>query len=181
MSAVQSVLMEAVHDFASKAEAYCLLLEQSENYSVHEFAVQCAGMLASLYQAALSLPDLDPCDEHVDLEAISGMVPLASSVKIAKRLKPYDWFYFVFDPFKENAEAIMSTFADGLDDIYRELQRGLRDYRRDDACGLRNAAWEWKFGFQSHWGHHAVTSLAALHWLISNHILPGVDGEALSQ
>jgi len=67
----------------------------------------------------------------------------------------------VFDPTKDS-EAISGSLADDIADIYRDLKKGLElkeTYPRQPEAAI----WQWRFGFYSHWGKHAMDALLAIH------------------
>ena len=43
--------------------------------------------------------------------------------------------------------------------MYRDLRAGLLKWERGEAG---EALWEWRFGFENHWGKHATGALRAL-------------------
>ena len=66
----------------------------------------------------------------------------------------------VFDPYAEPTDGeVTGDIIDDLNDIYRDLRRGLA-YWRDGQTG--NALREWRFDFQIHWGKHATSALRAV-------------------
>ncbi|MDQ0427430.1 hypothetical protein QOZ98_000255 [Planomicrobium stackebrandtii] len=44
--------------------------------------------------------------------------------------------------------------------IYRDIKKGLILYEQGHSM---EAIWEWKFGFEVHWGEHATSAIRALH------------------
>jgi hypothetical protein len=67
-------------------------------------------------------------------------------------------YRIVFDPW-EDVEAVEASMADDLADIYRDAMNALADPRGD------RAVWDWKLSFRTHWGHHALAALYAIHAL----------------
>lgn len=59
------------------------------------------------------------------------------------------------------ADVALAPLADDLADIWRDLRSAL-DWL-DSGADPADAVWEWRFGFETHWGHHAVQALRALH------------------
>ena len=52
---------------------------------------------------------------------------------------------------------------DSLGDVYLELRRGLVlwDLQTDRACS--EAVWQWRFGYEQHWGSHCFEVLRTVH------------------
>ncbi len=59
-------------------------------------------------------------------------------------------------------EPVGHLLSDDLMDVYREVKAGLALF---DSGQRESAVWEWRFGFQNHWGIDAVSALVAIHWL----------------
>jgi hypothetical protein len=71
-----------------------------------------------------------------------------------------------FDPLaiSSTEEPTIGDIADDIADIFRDVRNGLWYF---DTGRLPDAAWEWAFGFQSHYGRHAAGAVRILHatWL----------------
>ena len=80
---------------------------------------------------------------------------------VSKRLlEDWDLYWQVFDPTKDS-EAIYGSLADDIADIYRDLKEGLDDIHLARA---EDIIWEWRLGFSSHWGKHAIDALRTIHF-----------------
>lgn len=56
-----------------------------------------------------------------------------------------------------------SMFFDDLADIYRDLRDGLDLYALGDPDHVAEAAWQWRFGYEHHWGEHLFRALMTVH------------------
>ena len=65
----------------------------------------------------------------------------------------------MFNPLQEEA-SVTNSLADDLADIYRDLKAGLSLYEAEHPI---DAAWEWRFRFQIHWGQHLVGAMRPIH------------------
>jgi hypothetical protein len=82
---------------------------------------------------------------------------------IRTKLGRYDLYAEVFDPYnRSDQSAVIASLSDDLADIYRELVAGLQCYKMRR---FPEAAWEWRFGLDHHWGWHATGAIRALYWL----------------
>jgi hypothetical protein len=152
-------------EFAELAKTYCALIENP----LVEGAAGLSAIRSSLlllYTAALLLPslgespDLDLSIEHPE------WVTIYNSLK--SRL-PIDRYWERFDPLaeKDKEVAIASSLADDLADIWRDLAEGLRELTVHPDR-QQSVWWEWRFGFQTHWGNHAVSALRAIHYALQD-------------
>lgn len=118
------------------------------------------SLLLQLYEKALHLPDTEPneTDDYVYDEYT--VLPLKMEVR--------NFYWEVYDPYDDKNEdkLVCGMIFDDLNDIYRDLQEGVRAFEAGD---INEAAWVWKFGVNDHWGTHAVSLIKALHWMRTVH------------
>jgi hypothetical protein len=151
-------MLTDIQTFSEVAERYCAWVESRPKTAENE-ADQARSLLLSLYSAALLLPLHTSCEntEH------SEPVPDDIWKKVYKRFSalPFTYYSIQGDPLFLPAKHVeVGDLADDLSDIYRDIMRGLYLFRK----GLEEqAAWEWNFGFKTHWGHHCISALFALH------------------
>jgi hypothetical protein len=67
---------------------------------------------------------------------------------------------------ENSGELTQEWLVDDFADIYLEIKENLDkiDNIGSDAA-LEDAFWNFKFGFNSHWGNHCINALRALHHL----------------
>jgi hypothetical protein len=74
---------------------------------------------------------------------------------------PVNSYWDVFDPVDvQNHEVVWSSLADDLADIWRDLREGLSLLEQGHVA---EAVWEWRNGFDTHWGHHLLSAQRAIH------------------
>lgn len=149
-----------VHEFAESAKRFCAW---SEGTAASPEDEACAALehLSSLYQQALSLPDIfsDEDPTEVDDNAWSKVYSRFGSL-------PFNDYAQCFDPAELSADAVTADIADDLADIWRDLKQGLSLF---DAGHVDAAATEWRQSFWQHWGRHAAGGIYALHsWCSQN-------------
>lgn len=156
---------EAIQSFEASARHYCGVIEQVDRLPILEFLTTIQPLLADLYLKALSLPDVSPRSAdiatRIDHDAWARVFD-----SIISTLGHRHAYWTVFDPMDpDDHESIYCSLADDLADIYRDVKEGLLQIGEPSA---RNAdvAWEWRFGFQNHWGQHAVSAIQAVHSLL---------------
>lgn len=57
----------------------------------------------------------------------------------------------------------MEMFADDLADIYHDLQGGLALWKTGEEQSQIAATWEWRYGYEIHWGHHLARAMITLY------------------
>ncbi len=178
----------ALTRFAPLAAAYCDLLDRAADLTAEILMQEVLRLLPQLYSGALALPptgvlfDADAPENDDDDTAASGpdVSPdpddgnveewMAALRRLAALLGPVDYYREVFDPYEpSSAPEVTGSLADDLREIHRELRRGLRKWQRGETG---EALWEWRFGFEYHWGEHLTGALRAIHVRCSTYDLP---------
>jgi len=52
---------------------------------------------------------------------------------------------------------------DDLTDIYRELRDGLALWKEATPDAQAEAAWQWRFNYEIHWGEHLFRAMLTVH------------------
>ena len=145
----------AIGRFADVARRYCAWAE-GELTDSQEAIRRTRLLLAQLHLAAVQLPALGI---GKDTEATSISQDEWTRLYHKFGSLPVTNYSDVFNPLKEETP-VMNSLADDLADIYRDLKAGLSLFETNHPI---DAAWEWRFGFQTHWGHHLVGAQRAIH------------------
>jgi uncharacterized protein DUF5063 len=118
----------------------------------------------------MAIPAVEPADDSAPSSRLTHEEWSALFKALGEHLGPYALYWDVYDPTKlEPDDPVAGSLADDLADIYRDLQDGLRDWGHQDVDRRRNALWQWRFSFESHWGAHAVDAIRAIHWFLNEH------------
>jgi hypothetical protein len=159
--------------FGAVARKYCDIVDSSSTSDRSDLLAQIYEVLPTLIDAAIHLPDagtlvVDAEDEEDENSRDANPTPspdggawdeLHRSLK--KRLGDTDTYLTVFDAATDK-EAIHGSLSDDIAEIYRDLKDDLVLMDRN-AAAPQNALWEWRYGFDSHWGHHAMSALKTIH------------------
>ena len=142
-------MSDGIREFAEVARRFCRFVESLDGQS-GEGLEAAYSVLAELILAGTRLPSV----EAPELEG-AEVPPPKTSIGFGR----FEAYWEVFDPYVEEMP-VAGSLSDDFVDIHADLSRGLRVY---DQGNVMAAAWEWRFGFDTHWGHHAVDALRALH------------------
>ena len=146
----------AVDDFANVARGFCSWCEGDADAAARDSSA--ASWLCKLYFTALKLPQREAENEEGLPE-----IPVESLAKAVASLSGFNGWYYreYFDPDPTlSDDAVMGDVGDDMQDIYKDIRRGLLVYDRGDPI---DALWHWEFQFRIHWGRHAVGAIFALH------------------
>lgn len=141
--------MESV--FYELAKEFCQYVR--ENIISKESLDYLIEIIMKLYVAALHLSNSEPDTVEQNDNAMPAEIRISSQVPST--------YWEVYDPF-EDTEVICGSFYDDLNDILRDIEKGIDEY---DAGRIGNAVFEWSFGLNNHWGKHAVDLIRAMHAL----------------
>jgi hypothetical protein len=164
-----------VNRFRLIAQRFCSLVDSAVTLERTEFLVQVYRTLPELIGEAMRLPAEEFGDDEDDEQETSMYQSRAeigmkheewSRLYRALKEKLGDWnlYWKVFNPTKDN-EAIHGSLADDIADIYRDLKNGI-NLKESDKVLPQDIIFEWRFGFYSHWGMHAIDALRTLHFLL---------------
>jgi hypothetical protein len=159
----------AVACFVDVATRYCEILETHDRLAPADLAIALYPVLLELACRGATLPDFDNAPEMIlqnDQSVKDRTAQLYSSLLAVLGEKA--WYWEVFDPYHPAADGpIQHSLADDLADIYRDLRPGLLSWTKHPESTRRAIVWHWRFGYFSHWGHHIIDAIRAMHtWLM---------------
>jgi Domain of unknown function (DUF5063) len=154
----------AAEDFAAIARRFCATIEELRGVERLELLWGLAELLPLLYAAAVELPDVEPTSAEAASDAVSADQWKAVTRGLGEVLGR-DAYATVLEPLGKADDATFASLTDDLGDIYRDLKVGLGVL---DDGSPKDAIWEWRFGFSTHWGRHAVEALRAIHALLEH-------------
>jgi Domain of unknown function (DUF5063) len=152
-----------VENFMAVAHRYCAFIEATNALDRGVLVRELEGHLVSLYGAALLLPDAGASDRDAP-DPMTREEQQALHRRLSGELGDLDFYQMMFDPYDWQDETpVTGSLADDMADIYLDLRKG---FVVIEAGGtLDDAVWEWRFGFDHHWGRHAAHALYAAYVL----------------
>lgn len=124
---------QEVEAFRGVAAAYCDFIDSFRIFEEEESFRKLLRILSQLYTNALDLPEVD--------------------------VKHHNVYTEIFDPYHDKTP-VNGCLDDDIIGIYSDLKKGLLLYEQGHGI---EAVWEWRFGFEVHWGEHATSAIRALH------------------
>jgi len=166
---------EVANRFGSVAQRFCAVVDSAPNLDKLELLVQVYRVLPQLIGEAIGLPNVELSDSESPEEERTKSAARAGArlseaqwgqlyAFLKEKLGDWDPYWQVFDPTKDS-EAIHGSLADDIADIYRDLKEGITLSEARQALPEDNI-WEWRLGFYSHWGKHAIDALLTIHFLL---------------
>jgi Domain of unknown function (DUF5063) len=162
-----------VQAFVDVARRFCDLVDRADTLPASALLEEGELRLLELYTAALSLPDPEPSSDELRSDSISHQDWLVVFRRLQSALGPHDFYREIFDPaamgdpggsIDTGDEPVVSSLADDLADIWRDLRAGLNVWDGAADVARSDIVVEWHESFVSHWGQHLVDGLRAIHW-----------------
>lgn len=160
MTANNSTPDSLINRFAEIARSYCAWAEGELGDPVDKM-LRLRLLLAELHLAALRLPEAGPGKNKTEVS-----IPHDEWARYYKKFQalPVREYFDVFNPLRAETP-VENSLADDLADIYRDVKAGLSLF---EANYRVEAAWEWRFLFQHHWGPHLVGAQRAIHEFLTD-------------
>lgn len=165
---------EVADRFGSVATRFCEIVDSASGLEKTELLLRIYRALPGLIGAAMELPAVEPMDGSVEEMKRKGALIAQTRMSDAEWQRLYSLlksklgeshlYSSVFDPAK-NKEANPASLADDVADIYRDLRESSL-LNKARSIPPEDSIFEWRLGFYSHWGKHAMDALATLHCLL---------------
>jgi hypothetical protein len=139
-----------------------VLIERRAQLSRDEFIAAAHPIVASIYSAALALPATEPTDTRANPSALSNEEWMRLFLELQARLRDFDSLWVAPGGTGPSGPGDTSL-SDDLADLYRDLKDGLALWHAGNPQSRTDAIWEWRFGFENHWGRHALSALRDMH------------------
>ena len=169
--------------FSSIAERYCGLVDSASELTRTQLLVALYRFLPELLSEAIRLPDTDPHDRASNDDPNENLAPKFTHSRLSdsdwsklfqslrQKLGDADLYQEIFNPI-EGKNSVTASLADDIADVYRDLRDGL-SLANVEAASPADVIWEWRFGFYSHWGNHAMNALRTMHHILGGYMEEG--------
>lgn len=161
--------LNAWAEFSGLAEEYCTLIESLKHGRPPHFYHSLESSLARLYAAILPLEKAMPEKEHPEFDErdlshdqwrhVAGWIEKAVADEESELVV---WHEDV-DGDDEHIITRSATLWDDLADVYRDLKNGLARWTIRTPDAQADAARQWRFGYEHHWGSHLFRAMATVH------------------
>lgn len=163
----------SLDEFALVATDYCGFIESLRDGRPQKFYTDLELLLARLHISILPLiaevneSKMDLLGSarlgHEQWTIVSEQVAQITNEETSQLL---EWHEHAWNTAKldDNYCAIRASMLwDDLADIYLDLKNGLNCWAINTNESKIEAAWEWRFGFDSHWGTHLARAMQTVH------------------
>jgi hypothetical protein len=152
-----------VLQFVCHARDYCRLIESFADGKPPALYAQLLSFLSNLAASGVAIPfDMPETELKDDLRMThQAWSAVAKTISVAV----HDEVSALIEHHAADDDELprLAMFWDDLADIYRDLKHGLRLFEIGTPNGRSEAIWEWRFGYENHWGTHLMRALATAH------------------
>lgn len=159
-----------VTEFISIAAEFCSLIENRNEKTDVQLLQETFVALLKLCLHGMRLPDIERLSDYESFE-ISHEEWDKLFKSLQHKLGDYDEYKQMSDPYEDtDQEPVVSSLSYDMSEIYIDLKPGLQEWENANATERRDIIWQWKWGFENHWGDHAARAFRALYSLLYCHI-----------
>lgn len=165
--------MNALSAFASVAAEYCALIDSLGDGRPADLYMKLEELLVRLHGAILPVEKEMPDKEHPEFEKFEMTndqwhgVAMTIGEAVGEESGRLYMEHGGANADATEVEMYYATRAgmlwDDLADIYRELHDGLALWELACPDAQAQAAWEWRFGYESHWGYHLFRAMTTVY------------------
>ena len=159
-----------VREFIDVVTKYVHLIDSRNKLSGIKILQQSFILLPQMCLCGMKLPDIHRMSDYeLPKKDVKEFFEIYNSIQ--SKIKRNDVYHQVFDPFNTDDIQLTSiSISNDLSEVYQDINQGLREWESASADDRRRIIWDWKFGFENHWGNHATSAFKALYWLLYSHI-----------
>lgn len=171
--------MSALIAFAELAGRYCAFVESLRDGRVSNLYSSLERFHAEIYAAILLVDKEVPLDKkvsrrtqrtfdnirmsHDEWRDLACAIAKTTGKETAELIAWHESLRGE-DKSGDDYEVIRASMLwDDLADIYRDLRHGLQLWKLDTPAAQAQAAWEWRFQYEIHWGEHLFRAMESVH------------------
>jgi hypothetical protein len=168
-----------VLDFIEVATQYCEIIEGRESRTKIKLLKEAFILFPQLCLYGMKLPEIERFNyyDYSELTEISDKMWSEVYTSLKHKLKRWDYYKEMSDPYNKKVKISMyGILSCDLSEIYEDIKLGLMAWENATPARKLSIIWNWKFGFEHHWGDHATSAFRALYSLLYEH-LDSKDGD----
>ena len=172
----------ALSEFAEIAQEYCDFIDSLKNGKPDDLYRRLERLLTKLHITILPVQkdhaeNKDPEFKDLELKTEDFMILLRHLKSLleseSSALKEWNLKLYKNKEIAEKySDAVMrsATLDCDLAEIYQDIYSGLARWKIGTDDAIADAAWEWRFHFEAHWGDHLFGAMQSVHEILY-HIL----------
>jgi Domain of unknown function (DUF5063) len=159
--------------FATTTEQYIVFIDSLKAARPEKFYTTLEYHLADLHAAILPVfaetnekrhRKLEKIDmPHKQWKAIACLLNHFTSDESEQLYKWHEECWKTTNPDDNYCAIRASMLWDDLADIYRDLHNGLALWKLNTPESKIEASWQWRFGYDAHWGNHLFRAAQTIH------------------
>lgn len=154
---------QLLDDFRNDAQAYCDFIDAWRAGNVRKPYIELLQLLSNLAKSGAAIP-FDIAEEDVNhVERIDTAQWWIIASEISKLTCVACSALGTEHANNEEDQVRASMLWDDLADVYRDLRRGLDLFNLGGSDAVADATWQWRFGYENHWGTHLFRAMTTVH------------------
>lgn len=151
-----------VIDMFTVANEFCIFTEKAEKYNADEVLQYYVKICPLLYLKGAILPDVEPDEDYFGERFVNEDQWESIYNSLLSVFPEKDQFFTLS---YENADTVplKASISEHLADVYQDLKDFVLLYQKNLAYAKKNAVYECKTLFKSHWGARIASLLPAIH------------------
>jgi hypothetical protein len=160
----QDTLFANTRRFWAVAQEYCSTVESIDSLTRDDALTRLYRLLPLLIANAITLPKADATHQS-EQRHLSNDEWTALYRRLQNFFGEWDLYHKNVDPTRE--DPVVCSLADDLADVYRDIQPFLGVVEENESA-LRDALFNVRLLFYSHWGEQAIAALQVIHFRLSD-------------
>ncbi len=164
---------KALSDFAAVAAEYCQFIDRFREGRPDNLYTKLEALLPRIHRAILPVRSEMAEEKHSEFAALEMNHDQAAAISrlIEETVSPeknllIEWHNGIassdMESYSPDATRAFMLFDD-LAGIYRELRDGLALWNVGTPDAQAEAAWQWRFNYEFHWGEHLFQAMLTVH------------------
>jgi hypothetical protein len=165
--------LHALSNFAAVANEYCKFVDSWHDGRPAKLYSKLEELLARLHVAILPVEQETPDRKRRKFEKLEMTrnqyyaITKVIGATVGQEAVPLFEMHLGTRPEADEVQKWLASRAEMLDDdltdIYRDLHNGLEFWEVNTLDGQIEAAWQWRFQYEAHWGKHLFNAMTTIH------------------
>lgn len=152
-----------VIEMITVANDFCMFLENLENKEPDAVLDYLQKVSPLLYLKGSLLPKVIVDDPEAYERFVNEMQYEEVFNNLRGKIGDLDQFWFIDHSGPDENIPVKGSISESFTDVYQDLKDFLMLYQKSSRAAKQNAVNECSKLYKSHWGHHLLTGLRALH------------------
>ena len=159
-------IIENIKDFLLASAEYCIILENTQNYSLIDFVSKLQKILPLIYLKTSLLPNFnDTTNDEIEKFVQESDWEYIRN-KVLNKLAEHESYIDIYTPETfETTELNSASLSECITDVYQDLKDFTTLVQLGNKENVKIGIMELKYNFENFWGNRLIAALSVLHYL----------------